>query len=97
MLRYLLPYRPAIVCTWLFSLLIVALQVLSVWVGAILVEKILIRTGPAGALMPDAVFLTRALDGFVNSLLKQSSPFRSLLVRSEERRVGKECRSRWAR
>ena len=79
-LRYLQPYRLTIAATWLLSLLIVGLQVLSVWVGAMLVEKILVRTGPAAAVVPDLGFVTGALDGLVNSFLTQSNPFRSLLV-----------------
>ena len=39
-LRYFRPYRMIVAVTWLFSILIVGLQVLSVWVGAILVERI---------------------------------------------------------
>ena len=79
-LRYLRPNRPTIVLTWLLSVVIVGLQVISVWAGAILVERILIRTGPAPSVVPDSGFAIRALDDFVNSLLQQSTPFRSLLV-----------------
>ena len=80
MLRYLQPYRVTVAATWLLSILIVGLQVLSVWVGAILVEKILVRTGPAASVVPAMGFAAGALDALVNSLLARSTPFRSLLV-----------------
>ena len=79
-LRYFRPYRITVAITWLFSLLIVGLQVLSVWVGAILVEKILLHSGSAPSVIPDAGWVTRALDALIDSFLRQSTPFRSLLV-----------------
>ena len=39
--------------------------------------------------------LQRALAGFAAGIMVAASIW-SLLIRSEERRVGKECRSRWS-
>lgn len=80
MLSFLRPYPGTIASTWLFSVLIVGLQVLSVWVGANLVEKILVHPGRIAAVPPATAFLAHALDRFVSSLLKQASPFNSLLA-----------------
>jgi ATP-binding cassette subfamily B protein len=80
LLRYLRPYRLTVAATWLLSLLIVGLQVLSVWVAAIIVERILVPAGPTTALVPDLGFAPQPLDGFMRSLLRQATPFRSLLV-----------------
>jgi hypothetical protein len=80
LLRYLRPYWLTVAATWLLSLLIVGLQVLSVWVAAIIVERILVPAGPATALAPDIGFAIQPLDRFVRSLLRQATPFRSLLV-----------------
>ena len=80
LLRYLSPYRLTVAATWLLSLLIVGLQVLSVWVAAIIVERILVPAGPTTALVPDLGLATQVLDGFMRSLLRQDTPFRSLLV-----------------
>jgi subfamily B ATP-binding cassette protein MsbA len=82
MLGYLRPYRLTVAATWLISIIVVGLQVVSVWVGAILVEKILIPSGTAMAPLtaPGTGFVTQALDGFVGSLLKGAAPFRSLLT-----------------
>jgi subfamily B ATP-binding cassette protein MsbA len=80
MLSYLRPYPLTIVSTWLLSILIVCFQVLSVWVGASLVEKILVGASPSSAMPGGTAFMTGLLDRFVSSLLRQATPFRSLLV-----------------
>ena len=39
---------------------------------------------------------SRRAEALAQSWLKQSDKHHALLIRSEERRVGKECRSRWS-
>jgi subfamily B ATP-binding cassette protein MsbA len=80
MLSYLRPFPLTILLTWVFSLLIVGLQILSVWVGATLVEKILIKPGSSAVAVSSGSRMTHLLDLFVSNLLKQATPFRSLLV-----------------
>lgn len=80
MLSYLRPYPLNILSTWVLSVVIVGLEIVSVWVGATLVEKILIRPGSSSVAAPSTAFMTQSLDLFVSYLLKQATPFRSLLV-----------------
>ena len=48
--------------------------------------------GDKGVLVEDCIFISRAIE---HNLDREEQDF-SLEVRSEERRVGKECRSRWS-
>src|SRR5581483_5756096 len=51
-----------------------------------------------GAPVPDTEFLPRNLTMFQDDVIRQPArtPRGRELIRSEERRVGKECRSRWS-
>ena len=51
-----------------------------------------------GMVLAAPSFAQGARIGFVNSdrMLRETEPARAATTRSEERRVGKECRSRWS-
>ena len=46
--------------------------------------------------MPFRVPSVRVYQELVTTTVNPTTPFMQLCVRSEERRVGKECRSRWS-
>ncbi len=80
MLSYLAKYSAAVAATWFCSVLIVLSQVVTVWVGATVVEMFLMERGavPAGATAAFPAILM--LDRYAMSLLRQGSLFRSLLA-----------------
>src|SRR5688500_20191428 len=55
------------------------------------------KTGEAGFNFGTChTYFPARFDGSVIDVLELPTPTQDLFVRSEERRVGKECRSRWA-
>jgi ABC-type multidrug transport system fused ATPase/permease subunit len=74
------PYRVVITITWIISILIVALQVVSVWVGAMLVENILTPKGASTNMPTDGGYSSWMPDRLPVAFLNQSNPFRSLVA-----------------
>ena len=78
LLSYLYPYKGRIFITCILSLFILALQGISVWVGAGFIEKLL--TGeefyPIAA---NSGKLATVMDGLVLKILQRSTPFKSLI------------------
>lgn len=76
-LKYLWPYKVTILVTWLISLLVLALQGISVWIGAEFIEKIL--TGQTGQ-GPDPSVVAGFMTRLAGMVLEQSTPFKSLVA-----------------
>jgi len=76
---YLRPFRKAIVLTWVISLMVLALQALTVWIGAGFIEQLL-KGGPSATPLVDVGEVATTLNRIADKVLTQSTPFRSLLV-----------------
>jgi ABC-type multidrug transport system fused ATPase/permease subunit len=76
---YLRPYWPQVILTWIFSLLILIFEALSVWIGADYLERLL--TGKTAPATGDTLgMLSSIFNGISRKILEQSTPYRSLLI-----------------
>lgn len=79
LLKYLYPHGSIILITWAFSLLVLALQGISVWVGGGFIEKLLTKQ-PLGMGGGDSGALATFMDSISVKVLQQSTPFKSLMA-----------------
>ena len=80
LLSYLRPFTRVILLTWVISLMLLALQALTVWVGAGFIERVLNGSEESPALLAGVGTLASALNRVADRVLMQSTPFRSLCV-----------------
>ena len=78
-LKYLRPYKMTVLVTWVLSILVLALQGISVWVAAGFIEKLLVGQ-PLGTSAPDTGGLAQLMDRIAVNVLQQSTPFLSLIA-----------------
>jgi ABC-type multidrug transport system fused ATPase/permease subunit len=80
LLGYLKPHRAAIAFTWLMSIGVLALQAVTLWIGAGFIERVL-RGGEAPRGMLAGVGdIALALNRVADAVLTRATPFRSLSV-----------------
>ncbi len=78
LLSYLRPFGRTILLTWAISLILLALQALTVWVGAGFIERVINGGGGSAALLPGVGDVAAALNRLADRVLTRSTPFRSL-------------------
>ncbi|MBN2436400.1 MAG: ABC transporter ATP-binding protein [Spirochaetes bacterium] len=78
LLKYLKPYIHVIIITWIFSILVICFQAVTVWVGAAFVHKVVYGL-PVATTKSDISFIVNFMDAISNKVLLQDSPFKSLI------------------
>src|SRR5690554_232836 len=90
----------AVVLHWLVAAVVVGLFALGFWMVDLSYYDEWYRKGPdlhrSIGLILFAVVVFRLLWRFINTSPRPLASHKRWEVRSEERRVGKECRSRWS-
>jgi ATP-binding cassette, subfamily B, bacterial MsbA len=79
LLKYLRPHMPVIAITWAMSLLVLGCQVLTLWVGAGFIQKVLLSKELVGHTTTSSVVLG-TLNDIVDRLLSAATPFASLVT-----------------
>jgi len=78
-LKYLKPYKAHIALTWMLSVLVVASQGISVWVGAGFLQKLFVGELNSHYVTPPGV-LVLWMDRIAETVLQRATPFASLIT-----------------